>query len=195
MEKQRKHEEIEKKAISIKRQLFGERYANASISQLTIPIWAQNKLQQFLKSPKNFLVFCGNPGIGKTYFCAALIDWAIKNFNTFRVWKEALLFQKLRASIKDNQGDYLQILTGFIDDELIILDDVGSQGVNEWREEVIFDALDFRYNQMLPTIITSNFSKKDFQEIYHPRVSSRLFAAENTIIEMHDAPDLRLQGL
>lgn len=94
-----------------------------------------------------------------------------------------------------NRGDYLESLKWLIDDQLLILDDVGSTGVREWREEVLFDLIDSRYNSMLPTVITSNFTKADFKKLYHPRVCDRLFASENTIIEITDVQSLREQGM
>jgi len=148
-----------------------------------------------MKKKKNFLVFCGNPGIGKTYFCASLIEFALKEFDTFRYWNEGKLLQKIRDGMETYKGDYLHHLEYLIDDQFLMLDDIGSQGVNEWRQEIIFDTIDNRYNSMKPTVITSNFSKQDFAKKYHPRLMSRLFAEENIIIELHDALDRRTEGL
>jgi len=97
----------------------------------------------------------------------------------------------LRSSIEDFKGDYLEALKLLIDDDFVMIDDIGSTGLNDWRKEVIFDAIDERYNNMLPTVITSNFSRHEFERNFHPRLSSRLFAAENTIIEILDGQDLR----
>lgn len=94
----------------------------------------------------------------------------------------------------DFKGDYLRHLALLVDDPLIMIDDIGSQGVNEWRSEVMFDLIDQRYNSMLPTILTSNFTKRQFEEKYHPRMASRIFAKENIIIEIHDAIDKRKDG-
>jgi DNA replication protein DnaC len=83
------------------------------------------------------------------------------------------------------KGDYLQQLKYLIDDPFVMLDDIGSSGLNEWRKEVIFDAIDERYRSMQPTLITSNFSKKEFEELFHDRMASRLFARENIVIEFN----------
>lgn len=141
---------------------------------------------------ENFLIYCGNPGIGKTYFCASLIEFALSNFKTWRYWREADLLKKVRASMDEFKGDYLDSLKFLIDDEFLFLDDIGSTGMTEWREEVLFYVIDERYNSMKPTIITSNFSLKEFKENYHPRIYSRLFAKENFVVEILDGQDLRL---
>lgn len=144
-----------------------------------------------MTNKKNFLVYLGSPGIGKTYLCAAFTEWALMKFNSFRYWNESELFTRVRASIDETKGDYLQCLKLLIDDEFVIIDDLGSTGLTEWRKEVIFDAIDERYNSALPTVVTSNFSVAEIKQLYHPRLSSRLFAAENVIIEINEGTDLR----
>lgn len=144
-----------------------------------------------MKNPKNFLVFCGNPGIGKTYLCACLTEWAMTNFTFWKYWNESELLKRVRNSMKEGSGDYLSVLKLLIDDDFLMIDDVGSTGVNEWREEILFDAVDERYNSMKPTIFTSNFTVEEFKNNYHERISSRLFAKENIIIEIHDGIDMR----
>jgi DNA replication protein DnaC len=143
------------------------------------------------------LVYCGSSGIGKTYFCAALTEWAIDNFGSnWRYWKENDLLKKLRDSMDSIRGDYLDVLRYMIDDDFLILDDVGSSTKHtDWREEVLFEILDYRYNNMKPTLITSNFTSEDFKKYYHFRVHSRLFANDNTIIEIPNGVDFRLEEL
>lgn len=102
--------------------------------------------------------------------------------------------KRIRNEMEEVKGDYLETLKHLIDDQFIMLDDVGSTGLREWREEVFFDFLDTRYNSMLPTVITSNFSVAEFKQCYHPRICDRLFATENIVIEIKDAESLRSKG-
>lgn len=158
-----------------------------------------------MKNPKNILFFTSGPGFGKTYFCAALTEWMLKSFDTFRYHKEENLLKSLRSVIHDGAGDWAEALRYKIDDDFIILDDVGSwfnmervhEKDNNWKIEVFFSFLDDRYNSMKPTIVTSNLDKKGFQKAYSDRVVSRLFASENTVIEIpsHEYIDHRGQGL
>lgn len=150
-----------------------------------------------MKNPSNFLVYCGSPGIGKTYLCSAMVEWAMKTFNEdWRYFTENEILKRLRDSMESTKGDYLDALKYLIDAEFLILDDVGSSvKVNEWREEIFFNLVDYRYSTMKPTLITSNFSQKQFLEKYHARVHSRLFAEENNIIEILDGIDQRLSAI
>jgi len=113
------------------------------------------------------------------------------HFNSVRYWNESELLKRVRSSMEEVKGDYLETLKLLIDDEFVMLDDIGSTGLNEWRKEIIFDAIDERYNSMKPTVITSNFSVNEFKDFFHERVSSRLFAKDNYIIEILDGQDLR----
>lgn len=186
-----KEEEILKRTRETQRTLFGERYVGSTISQIRAPEWAQILIQNFMKDPRHFLIYFGNPGIGKTHLCASLIEWSIRNFNTFRYWNETELLKRVRKSIDECSGDYVEALHYMIDDELVMIDDIGSTGTNDWRKEILFETIDKRYNSRLPTIITSNLSKQEFNKVFHDRLCSRLFASENTLIEIHDGFDFR----
>lgn len=115
----------------------------------------------------------------------------MENFKSFRYFTEHELLKRVRNSMQTLQGDYLDTLKLLIDDPFLMIDDLGSCGVNEWREEIIFNILDQRYNSMLPTIITSNFSVAEFKKTFHGRIASRLFASENMVIEINNGEDLR----
>lgn len=145
---------------------------------------------EWMKKKKHMLVYCGNPGIGKTYLCACLVDWAMTNFPSFRYYSESDLLSKLKKGFENNWEERKELELA-LDDPFIMLDDIGSNNVNDWKREVIFNTIDIRYNSMLPTVVTSNFSKDEFEKIYHKRLSSRLFSSENTIIEIHDGVDFR----
>lgn len=173
---------------------YGRRFCGANLATIAAGTHSE-KLASFLEKPQNFLIYCGSPGIGKTYFCAALTEWAFRTFDSYRYWDESDLLRRIRAEMDSHKGDYLDTLKWLTDDQLVILDDVGSTGIREWREEVLFDFIDSRYNSMLPTVITSNFTEEEFRKLYHPRVCDRLFATENIIIEIKDGVSFRTKGL
>ena len=175
---------------------FGKRYRGASISRMGLPGGCASKIQKWnAENLGNFLVVLGPPGSGKTYLCAALYAYVAKSFRTIRCYHERELLQKLRHLISGpGYGDYLAYLHYLTDDDLIILDDVGSSGFNEWREEVIFEFVDYRYNQQKATIITSNLAYDDFDQLSKGRIASRLFADENTILDFSPIGDLRKEG-
>lgn len=173
---------------------MGKRYVGATLSSIRGETWVQQKIINFLEKPQNFLVYCGSPGIGKTHLCASLVEWMMKSYGfNWRYYTEDKLLKELRTSMDTVRGDYLDVLKYMIDDDFLIVDDIGSSTKHtEWREEILFAILDSRYNSMKPTVFTSNFCQKEFKEKYHHRIHSRLFSTENTIIEIEKGVDFRL---
>jgi len=131
---------------------------------------------------------------GKTHIVAAMCEWMVENFNHYRIWKEFDLLKHIKHYMNEKGWDPIDTLRYAIDDDLIILDDIGVCHHNDWREEIFTALVDIRYSSMQPTIITTNLSKNDFYKIYEPRVGSRLFAAESTIIDTSDLPNFRELG-
>ena len=73
---------------------------------------------------------------------------------------------------------------------LTVIDDIGSERETEWSSQILRLILTHRINELLPTIVTSNFLLK---EIAHtdPRLASRLGAMSYLKLP---GPDRRLQG-
>jgi len=140
------------------------------------------------------MVIVGPAGTGKTYFCSAMVEAMANKVNSLRGYNERDLLRLVRQKISNSNGDYLEYLHDLIDDNFLILDDLGSSGHTEWREEILMEAIDFRYETMWPTLITSNLFEKEFYETYGQRITSRIFAKENTIINLADMKDLRKDG-
>jgi DNA replication protein DnaC len=151
-------------------------------------------ISKWVKNKKGFLVYLGAPGIGKTYLCSALIPWVHHKFRSYRYWKERDFLSRLRSSM-EGSGDYIREISYMMDDEFIMVDDVGSCGFNEWRSEVLFSMIDFRYESGKPTVITSNLTRQALTEGLGLRAASRLFASENLVIEIHEGQDLRKDGM
>lgn len=95
----------------------------------------------------------------------------------------------------NNNGDYLDALKYIIDYDFLILDDVGSVGMNEWRKEIIFSLVDLRYESKKPTVVTSNWKIEGLEELFGSRVFSRMFATRNLIIDGSNWQDQRQRGL
>lgn len=187
MEKQ----EEELRIRELQRELVGKRYGGASLSGIAIGGERAREVSSWIERRKNFLVFLGGAGIGKTYFCAALIPWIYKKVSSFRYWEEREFQLRVRSVISDSSGDYMREVKYILDDEFVMIDDLGSGGFSDWKKEITLAAIDLRYESELPTVFTSNLTRKEVESGFGFRAASRLFAAENTIIEMHGAKDQR----
>lgn len=135
----------------------------------------------------------GKPGCGKTYICSAITAWMYGKVSNIFAFKESRFFEKIRAAM-DMIGDYRQEIQYQCDHELFIYDDLGStgQGQTGWRQEVIFEMVNIRYESQRPTVITTNFNVDQLASNLGGRTYSRLMSSENVIIDMFSYPDLRL---
>ena len=194
-----KREDREANIRKIQHNLIGDRYAGATLSSIYIGTKKEGengdessqKIIEWITNNKNFLVYLGTAGIGKTYFCSAMIPWIHDKVRNYRYWKERDFFSKIRAAMTNEKGDWQDSMHYLLDYEFFMYDDLGSIGINEWRAEIIFNMIDMRYESRLPTIFTSNLTKEELMTSLGKRISSRLFAKENLVIENHDGQDLR----
>ena len=91
-------------------------------------------------------------------------------------------------------GDAAEEAIYVTDDELVMFDDMGSDGMNEWHRNIWLSVIDNRYTLNYPTIITTNYNEKDLKNYMGERCHSRLFSSENMIINLHGCGDLRQEG-
>lgn len=164
---------------------FGRRFNDAHLSKFILPNEQCEIINSWFKKPKNFFIFCGNPGLGKTYLCACFAKEIIEKNIPIRYFNEKSLLEHLRKSIKDDV-DYEYELKRLCDCPFIILDDLGSARQDkEWGKEIIFSFVDLRYASGLPTLITSNIWVDSMSEFYGPRFASRIRDKENIILEIN----------
>lgn len=135
----------------------------------------------------------GKPGCGKTYICSALISWMYGKVSDMYYFREGEFLSRIRASM-ENKGDWGQEVTYQCDHEFLEFDDIGSagQGQTGWRQDVFLEVVNNRYDSKRPTVFSTNYNSQEVYDKLGARTHSRLFAKENTIIDMFSYPDLRL---
>jgi DNA replication protein DnaC len=135
----------------------------------------------------------GRPGCGKTYICAALIEWMFGKVADIYFIREAKFMARIRDSF-DMKGDYRHEIEYQTDHDLLMFDDIGSVGESksDWRKEVLFEVINLRYESCKTTVFTTNYTAEEIREKLGERSYSRLMSKENTIIDMFKYPDIRM---
>ncbi len=173
------------------------RYRDAHISK--IQGWNEEMptIKEWMDDPKNFLILQGCPGSGKTYVAIALCLY-LYELNTQNSYLDIefvnvrSFFNYLKKRFSEGKDD-IWPKECLMKTKWLVLDDLGAARNTEWQQETVLDIIDERYNNMMPTIITTNFSFEDIGKIFGPRVQSRLQASENCVVEKWNV-DLRRQG-
>ncbi len=119
----------------------------------------------FARNPHGWLVLSGANGCGKTHLAAAIANEYVERTRTdvmFVVVPD--LLDHLRAAFSP------QATTSYdrrFDDvkraPLLVLDDLGTESATPWAREKLFQLLNFRYNALLPTVITSSADPKQIE--------------------------------
>ncbi len=142
----------------------------------------------YSNDPDGWLFLHGACGVGKTHLAVAA---AIQ----IRQWNSNVLFavvpdllDHLRATFDPGRGvAYDERFNAIRGAFLLILDDLGTENTTPWAREKLYQLINHRYNERLPTIITSNQEHKMIDE----RILSRLLDTHLTRDIKIDALDFR----
>ena len=141
----------------------------------------------------NWLMLVGGFGLGKTHLALAagieILKYFAKeevkgNMNTVYSGRPKVKFvssselvQSIRDSYDSDQLNELDLMNGYKNTKLLIIDDLGTEKASEWQREKMYIILDYRYRELLPTIITTNLEVGGLQEHLSERVVERIIEA------------------
>ncbi len=162
---------------------------------------AYNTAKEFSEDPKGWLILFGPSGCGKTHLAAAVVNERI-NRDQLALYKTAPdLLDDLRSTFSPEQEiPYTQYFDTLRNTPLLVIDDLGTQSSTPWSKEKLDQLLNHRYNQQLPTIITTSIPVEQLGDRISNRLSnsslSRIFILEEKLTYGADynwAPGLELQ--
>ncbi|MGH2562362.1 MAG: ATP-binding protein [Thermomicrobiales bacterium] len=144
---------------------------------------------QYARNPHGWLFLHGNCGSGKTHLAVSVALHAMRRQKMsvlFAVVPD--LLDHLRATFDPAAGvAYDDRFSAVRNAQLLILDDLGTENTTPWAREKLYQIFNHRYNEQLPTVVTSN---QDFKRI-EERVLSRLLDTRLTTFIHVDAGDFR----
>lgn len=102
------------------------------------------------------LYLYGTTGSGKTHLVQAIANALIQQEVRVMFWNVPSLFGALKGAY-DGRGNADEILHTAKTAQLLVLDDLGSEKPSEWTRETLYELLNYRVENMTPTIVTSNW--------------------------------------
>ena len=151
--KERLREERARQAALIKcrKAGIGKLYLNAHPS---VPECIEY-INTFADANGKGLYIQGGVGAGKTYEMCALAKAFV--FAGYSV--KATTTLSMLNSIHDSyDGDERNGARRFCEVDILFLDDIGKENANSWALTTLFEVVNYRYENMLPTIFTSQYS-------------------------------------
>ena len=128
------------------------------------------------RDKQNGLYIQGQIGTGKTYLASILANTIIER--GFDVLMQTSI--ELSENIRKHEYHSTELSNRFKDKcksyDLVIIDDIGKDKSTEWNVSQIFDIVDTRVANNLPTIFTSNHSLQDLKDRLTPKDGDDIIA-------------------
>ena len=120
------------------------------------------------------LILSGGVGTGKTALCAAMAN-VLVDHKTVRITKTIDLVRDLKESwSKDCESTEKGLIKFYSTLDLLVIDEIGVQYGSDTERLFLFDIIDGRYNNMLPTVLISNLGMDAIKEAVGERIIDRL---------------------
>ena len=206
--------ELEKKAIEdenkekqirlnsiFKNSLMDEKFKQCTFENWNHDIGSEKIFNICSKYASNFtkakednlgLMLYGEPGNGKTHAVSCIANYLmLRGIPTICV-----SINKMLERIKETYSSYGKegeetVLKSLSNADLLIIDDLGTEQKNEWSAAKIYNIMDSRYRNGLPTIITTNINLKDLENMYQKRAYDRLMEMCTPVLS--DGKSIRAQ--
>ena len=138
-----------------------------------------------------WLLLTGERGCGKTHLATAIAGECLKQgLSVFRAFVPDLMDHLRGTFSPDSSISYDDLFEQVKTADLLILDDFGTQVSTPWAEEKLYQIVAFRYDMLLPTVITSVDTVDELARDW-PNIGSRL--VDGGMVESHHitAPNYR----
>lgn len=147
----------------------------------------------YARDPYNWLVLIGDVGCGKTHLAAAVANYAHAELNMRPIFAVVPdLLDYLRAAFAPNsETRYETRFDAVRTADLLILDDLGTENTTAWAKEKLFQIVNHRYMERLPTVVTTNVDPERIET----RIRSRLFDVSLSTPVFLEAADFRTRGI
>ncbi len=164
-----------------------------------LPVDRQDNLRRaydvaraYALKPRGWLVIRGGYGCGKTHLAAAIANTCLdRGLPVLFVTVPDLLDHLRAAFAPTSEEPYAERFDEIRTAPLLILDDLGTEQSTPWALEKLFQLLNYRYLNRLPTVITTNRALEELE----PRLRSRLADPDLVDIVTLLAPDYRQAGV
>ena len=166
--------------------LFRGKLTDDAVDSLGI---AFNRAEMFVRDPQGWIVYEGPYGCGKTHLAVAIANARLEQFGDRVLFITAPdLLDFLRTTFNPNaEVSYSEAFEQICNVPLLVLDDLGVENPSGWAKEKLFQLLNYRYVNKLPTVITTNTTLDELD----PRISSRMMEKGVVAHIQIEAPDYR----
>ncbi len=151
-------------------------YAIMSRNLQTVRRWAESfSIEENRPTPQS-LLFLGGTGLGKTHLSTAVARTVIgRGYDVFYNSAVGMIsdFECRRFGNGLTEGD-ADATVRYTECDLLIVDDLGTEVVNQFTLSCLYHVINTRLNLQKPTLISTNLTPTELRKIYSDRITSRL---------------------
>jgi DNA replication protein DnaC len=141
----------------------------------------------FARRPAGWLTLLGPYGCGKTHLAAAVAHEVLAHDVPVLFVVVPDLLDHLRATFRpDSEISYDERFELVRTVALLVLDDLGTESGTAWAREKLYQLINHRYNEGLPTVFTSNVRLDALDGRIVSRMHDTGIGAEIVHIQAHD---------
>ena len=129
------------------------------------------------------LLFMGGTGLGKTHLSTAIARKVIDSgYDVYYTTMTNLISDFEMQKFGHSAGGESGLGTAqYFDCDLLIVDDLGTEIINQFTATVLYNVINTRISRKKSTIINTNFSRDELRAKYADRITSRLFGEYRVI--------------
>ncbi len=129
------------------------------------------------------MIFMGGTGLGKTHLSTSVARRIIdKGLDVFYAGSITMISDFEMQRYGNSAGGETGLGTSqYFDCDLLIIDDLGTEVINQFTTTVLYNVVNTRLNRKKATIINTNFSQEDLRHKYTDRITSRIFGEYRVI--------------
>ena len=148
---------------------------------------AESASEEFANRLQGWLMLEGAYGCGKTHLAAAIANACVhRGIPTLFITVPDLL-DSLRFAYGSPETTFEARFEEIRNAELLVMDDFGTQNATAWAQEKLFQIINYRYINKLPTVITTNLILDEIESRIRSRLQDSDFVQHIRIL----APDYR----
>lgn len=101
----------------------------------------------------------GTNGTGKTHLAASIALQLIQSGVPVVCKTSIEILDDIKKAFDDNKTNEFEVLNVYKSVDLLIIDDLGKEQCTDWSMSTIYSIMNDRYEDMKPTIITTNYNE------------------------------------
>lgn len=176
--------DIEKSDLSKIAPIYDCTFESFIVDERFYPGKAFDKAEKIVESCRGYaanfttksksLLLLGGVGVGKTHLSLAIANVVINRGYSVIFGNSQNIISDLQAEEFNENREIQYDKRAVLNCDLLIIDDLGTEVLNQSRIAILYNIINSRLLSKLPTIISSNFTLDELEEKYDQRIFSRI---------------------